>query len=80
MALDRPPAERGEAFVMMHTFGDRTCNCGSGLPRYDLNDARGIFCGYVCARCEVGRASKFRPEIFTEHDYATNEQIEDGDL
>jgi hypothetical protein len=55
------------------------CSCGSGLDRYELNDARGIFCAYVCDMCESQVRSKFRPEIFTEFDYEATEPIEDDD-
>jgi hypothetical protein len=62
---------------MMHTFGNRSCDCGSGLPRYDLNDTRGIFCGYVCAKCEKAKAAQFRPEIFSNPDYDHDEPIDE---
>lgn len=35
-----------------------TCTCGSGLGRYELVDARGIFCTYVCEKCERGRRAE----------------------
>jgi hypothetical protein len=40
------------------------CRCGSELPRYDLTDAAGIFCCYVCEECEAEKKKKYRPEIF----------------
>jgi hypothetical protein len=42
----------------------KLCNCGSGLERFALNDAAGIFCGYVCEACEEKTRSKFNPAIF----------------
>ena len=42
------------------------CNCGSGLERFPLNDAHGIFCAYVCDKCEEKVKSKYRPETFTD--------------
>lgn len=55
------------------------CACGSGLHKRDLVDARGIFCGYVCDRCERTARARFRPETFADADYPANEPIEDGD-
>ena len=34
----------------------KLCFCGSGLERRALIDARGIFCTYVCDKCEKIRA------------------------
>ena len=55
------------------------CNCGSGLPRYSLEDARGIFVGYVCVRCVEQVKSIYRPEIFTDPQYACDEPIDEED-
>ena len=40
------------------------CRCGSGKPRFELLDAAGIFCGFVCDDCEATQRRKFRPEVF----------------
>ena len=42
----------------------KTCPCGSGLPRRELKDARGIFCTFVCDKCEAEKKRGFRPDIF----------------
>lgn len=42
----------------------RPCPCGSGEPRHDLLDAAGIFCTFVCDRCEDEKRKKFNPAIF----------------
>jgi hypothetical protein len=55
----------------------RTCACGSGKPKRDLIDARGIFCAYVCDDCEASRRGKYRDEIFTNAQYDADEPIED---
>ena len=55
----------------------KTCSCGSGLPRRDLTDARGIFCAFVCDACERGRRASYRPEIFTDASYSADEPIDD---
>ena len=59
-----------------------TCPCGSGEYCWALNDARGIFCSFVCAMCEAEVKSGFRPEIFSDGNYETDEDIEpeDGDI
>jgi len=52
------------------------CNCGSGLERFPLTDARGIFCTYVCDKCEKEKRSTYRADIFTDPDYWADEPIE----
>ena len=58
---------------------DKCCSCGSGLYKRPLIDARGIFCFYVCDACEEEKRKTFRPEIFTDSRYETNEPIEPED-
>lgn len=43
----------------------KPCNCGSGKPRYDLTDAAGIFCKFVCEDCEEKVKATYNPKIFT---------------
>ena len=42
----------------------KLCHCGSGEPRRELVDARGIFCTFVCDKCEKAKRAGFRPDIF----------------
>lgn len=42
----------------------RQCSCGSGHERYELNDSAGIFCAYVCEKCEETVRKRFNPAIF----------------
>lgn len=42
----------------------RTCNCGSGLPRFEIVDAAGIFCAFACDACEDEKRAEFDPRIF----------------
>lgn len=56
---------------------DRECGCGSGEPRRALHDARAIFVAYVCDACEDQVRAGYRPEIFTDDNYVTNEPIEE---
>jgi hypothetical protein len=42
----------------------RLCPCGSGHERYELRDAAGIFCAFVCDSCEEEKRSRFNPRIF----------------
>jgi hypothetical protein len=53
------------------------CSCKSGEYRRELRDARGIFCTFVCDVCVVKKGAEFRPEIFTDPDYATDEPIDE---
>jgi len=42
----------------------KLCMCGSELPRFELVDAAGIFCTFVCDECEAEKRKRYRPEIF----------------
>ena len=53
------------------------CSCGSGKPRDDLSDARGIFCCFTCEDCEQTKRDKYRPEIFEDNQYDADEAIEE---
>ena len=57
----------------------KTCNCGSGLPREELTDARGIFIAFVCDKCKKKVEARYRPEIFTDNNYEAEEPIEPED-
>jgi hypothetical protein len=57
----------------------KLCPCGSGLPREELVDARGIFCAFVCARCRAKKKAGYRPDIFTDSNYWTDEPVEEED-
>lgn len=52
------------------------CSCGSGKPRREAKDARGIFLCFVCDKCEKERLSVFRPDVMTDPNYPTTEPIE----
>ena len=58
-------------------MSDKLCMCGSGQSRYDLTDARGIFCCYVCGICKPSKASRYRIEVLEDPDYDCDEEIED---
>lgn len=58
-------------------YEGRPCNCGSREERYELMDARGIFCAYVCEKCEDEVRAKYRPEIFEDGDYECDEYVND---
>ena len=55
------------------------CVCGSNQERYALNDARGIFCGYVCDECVEEKKEQFNPDIFEDANYYADEPIEPED-
>jgi hypothetical protein len=55
----------------------RCCPCGSRLPRRELIDARGIFCTFVCDRCEAAKRRVYRAEVFTDAQYGADEPIEE---
>ena len=54
------------------------CDCGSGEERYALRDAAGIFCWYVCSKCESSVKKRYNPRIFDENStYARTGEEED---
>ena len=55
----------------------RLCPGGSGKPGNNLYDARGIYVARVCEDCEEKVKSKFRPDIFTDSNYWTDEPIDE---
>jgi hypothetical protein len=57
----------------------RPCPCGSGKMSSWLTDARGIPVKRVCDDCYEKVKAKYRPEIFTDSEYWTDEKVdEDG--
>jgi hypothetical protein len=56
----------------------RPCPCGSGLTSRWRNDARGIPLARMCPKCEEQKLSHYRPEVLTDSNYETSEDI-DGD-
>ena len=55
----------------------KPCHCGSGEFRTPLYDARGVFCAYVCSKCDAEVRGKYRADVFTDSDYWTDEPVED---
>ena len=45
--------------------------------RHALYDARGIFCAYVCDKCEAEKRRGYRAEIFEDPSYWTDELVEE---
>jgi hypothetical protein len=58
----------------MGLYDQKPCNCGSGKCRYELRDAAGIFCAYVCEDCEEKKKASYNPRIF--HDWYDADQPE----
>jgi hypothetical protein len=55
----------------------KLCPCGSGEYRRELKDARGIFCTFICNKCEKEKRKKFRSDIFTDSNYWADEPIDE---
>ena len=55
----------------------KLCPCGSGQPRRELLDARGLFCTFICDQCEAEKRAEFRADIFTDPNYWHDEPIDD---
>jgi hypothetical protein len=49
--------------------------CARG-SRWDLTDARGIFCCYVCDTCEAEKRARYRLDVFTDAQYWADEPID----
>ena len=56
---------------------DHPCPCGSGRPSWWLRDARMIEVARVCTACIKKVQAQYRPEIFTDPQYETTEDIDD---
>ena len=72
MARDPNPCAAG------HLGEDRTKSLRHQPGIWELRDARGISCGYVCARCEDWKKAGYRADIFECSTYEADEDI-DGD-
>lgn len=48
--------------------------------RRELKDARGIFCTFVCDRCERDKRRTYRADIFTDPSYPADDLGDDTDL
>ena len=44
----------------------KLCPCGSNEPRRELIDASGVFCTFVCDKCERTKRNRYDPRIFSE--------------
>lgn len=53
------------------------CICNSGRTQHALFDARMIFIAYVCDECVDKVRGRYRPEVFTDPNYETTEDIDD---
>ena len=53
----------------------KPCPCGSGLAPRRLYDARGLYVSRACDDCEARVKARYRPEIFTDPRYETDEPI-----
>ena len=60
----------------------KPCNCGSGKLRFELRDAAGIFCRFVCNDCYDRVKASYNPAIFKSQTYAaygTEDALEAAD-
>jgi len=57
----------------------RLCPCGSGLPREEQYDARGIFLTFTCEDCEESKLSCFRKDVLEDPNYWHDEPIDEED-
>lgn len=55
----------------------RTCPCGSGQPREELYDARGIFCTFYCEDCEAKKRAGYRADVLEDRNYWHDEPLDD---
>ncbi|HTI81792.1 MAG TPA: hypothetical protein VL614_15190 [Acetobacteraceae bacterium] len=63
--------------VITAAQAEPAAQCDHPGGKRPLVDARGIFCCYVCDRCEGTRRKHFRAEIFTDPSYEADEPIEE---
>jgi len=55
----------------------KECNCGSGLERETVEDARGIFLCFVCPKCKEKKLSQYRSDVLNNPNYEAYEPIEE---
>ena len=55
----------------------KPCACGSGYPREEVHDARGIFVTFCCDKCRERKLSGYRRDIFTDPNYWHDEPIDE---
>ena len=60
-------------------YNPKPCPCGSGEPREEQYDARGIFLTFTCSRCEKEKLSHYRPDVLTDPGYWHDEPIEEDE-
>jgi hypothetical protein len=53
------------------------CPCGSNKTSYWQFDARAIPLCRTCEKCHAGKMAQYRPEVLSNADYETTEQIEE---
>jgi hypothetical protein len=63
--------------MIVRTLREIRCICGSNKFQRPLYDARAIFVAYVCDACERKVRGRYRPEIFTDPNYWTDEAVDD---
>lgn len=63
-----------------HLNEDRTKPLRYQEGIWQLTDARGISCGYVCDRCVEWKKSGYRPEIFQDGQYWCDEPVDEEDM
>lgn len=54
----------------------KPCPCGSGEPRDEHYDARGIFLTFACSQCEKRKLAGYRRDVLTNPNYVADEAIE----
>lgn len=55
----------------------KLCNCGSNKYSWWKNDARGIPLCRVCEDCSVKKLKRYRPEVLTNPEYESYEEIDE---
>lgn len=71
--------EEGRWWYEVEVVTDAKCRCGSRLPARDLLDARGIYVSRVCDSCEAAVKARYRPDVFTDLNYWTDEAVEEDE-
>ena len=59
---------------MSPRFGPHVCDPDHRRP---LHDARGIFCCFVCDKCEAEKRRRYRPDVLADPGYWHDEPIDE---
>lgn len=62
---------------MFKKYSSKPCPCGSDLDAHEVSDARGIYIGRMCDKCEKERLKGFRKDVLEDPHYWHDEPLDE---